>query len=69
MRGHSSIVRTALPPSTDMVAALHPAVLQAQTIFGSGETGDKMSAEIEGRALFMQPLPQSNALVGEEELM
>ena len=52
-----------------MVAALHPAVLQAQTIFGSGETGDKMSAEIEGRALFMQPLPQSNALVGEEELM
>lgn len=29
----------------------------------------QMSAEIEGRAGFMQPLPQCDAIVGEEELM
>ena len=69
MREHSFIVHTAPPPSTDMVAAPHPAVIEAQKIFGTGETADKMSAEIEGQAWSMQPLPQSFALAGEEELM
>jgi hypothetical protein len=52
-----------------MVAAPHPAVMEAQQIFGTGQTADEMSAEIQGQAGFMQSLPQRNALVGEEELM
>ena len=69
MREHFGILPTAPPPSTAMVAAPHPAVMEAQQIFGTGQTADEMSAEIQGQAGFMQSLPQRNALVGEEELM